>query len=99
MAVKAKSIINNFEKGEIIMEKVYAILEGIIPDVDLKSEKSLATDGYIDSFDIVTIISALEEEFGLSIPVDSMIPENFESVEAMWELICSLKEGTDNAAQ
>lgn len=81
------------------MDRIVAILGQIVSEVDLESEKSLVTDGYIDSFDIVTIISALEEEFCLSIPVDSMIPENFESVEAMWELVCSLKKGVDNAAQ
>lgn len=75
------------------MEKIINIMSEIISEIDLQAEKALVTDGYIDSFDIVTIIDRLEEEFDISIPVESMVPENFESVEAIFALVKSIKDG------
>lgn len=74
------------------MEKLYAMLEEIRPDVDFRSVNTLVSDGYIDSFDIVTIIASIEDGFSVEIPVDSMLPENFDSVEAMMKLINAAKE-------
>lgn len=75
------------------MERIHEILNDIVSGVDLDKENCLVTDGYIDSFDIVTIIDRLEEEFNISIPVESMVPENFESIDAMYLLISSIKDG------
>ena len=69
------------------MEKLYALLEDIRPDVDFRNTNTLVTDGFIDSFDIVTIIASIENEFSVEIPVDSMLPENFESAESIMKLI------------
>lgn len=74
------------------MKKMYEVIGDIISGVDLKQERYLVTDGYIDSFDIVTIIDRLEEEFDISIPVESMLPENFESVDAIYALVASICE-------
>lgn len=73
------------------MEKLYTILEEIRPDVDFRNINTLVTDGYIDSFDIVTIIASIEDEFSVEIPVDSMLPENFDSAEEIMNLIKSSK--------
>ena len=73
------------------MEKLYAILEEVRPDVDFRNIKTLVTNRYIDSFDIVTIISYVEDEFGVEIPVESMLPENFESAEDIMNVIEAAK--------
>lgn len=73
------------------MERLYAILEEIRPDVDFRNINTLVTDGYIDSFDIVTIMASIEDEFSVEIPVDSMLPENFDSVEEIMNLINASK--------
>lgn len=73
------------------MERLYAILEEIRPDVDFRNINTLVTDGYIDSFDIVTIMASIEDEFSVEIPVDSMLPENFDSVENIMNLINASK--------
>ena len=73
------------------MEKLYEILEEIRPDVDFRNINTLVTDGYIDSFDIVTIMASIEDEFSVEIPVDSMLPENFDSVEDIMNLINASK--------
>lgn len=69
------------------MDRLYEILEEIRPDVDFRNVKTLVTDRYIDSFDIITIISYVEDEFGIEISVESMLPENFNSAEAIMNLI------------
>ncbi|MCK9414428.1 MAG: phosphopantetheine-binding protein [Prolixibacteraceae bacterium] len=65
------------------MERLYEILEGIRPDVDFKSEKKLMDEGILDSFDVVSIISEFNDEFGIEIRVNELGPSNFNSVEAM----------------
>ena len=51
------------------MEKLYTLLEEIRPDVDFRNITTLVTDGFIDSFDIVSIIASIEDEFAVEIPV------------------------------
>ena len=53
---------------------------------------TLVTDGFIDSFDIVSIIASIEDEFAVEIPVDSMVAENFESAAAIMNLVNGVKK-------
>ena len=69
------------------MEELIKLLSEIRPDVDFASETNLATDGILDSFDIVTIGSELNETYNISIGVTDLLPENFDSAEAILELI------------
>ena len=74
------------------MEKLLEILKGIRPDVDFENENALIDDGILDSFDVVSIISELDDEFGVQVRITELDPENFNSVEAIWQLVQSLKE-------
>jgi acyl carrier protein len=56
------------------------------------NEKKLIDDGIIDSFDIIAIVSELNEEFDVQIPIDELEPDNFNTVEAIYELIIKLQE-------
>ena len=67
------------------------ILKGIRPDVDFENEKALIDDGFLDSFDVVSIISALDDEFGVQVRINELDPENFNSAEAIWKLVQELK--------
>ena len=69
------------------MEKVLSIVEEIRPDVDFAEETALIDDGVLDSFDIVSIISDLNDEYGINIRVHDLTPENFNSVEAIVKLV------------
>ena len=69
------------------MDKVLEILRSIRGDIDFTTEKALIDDGKLDSFDIVSIISELSEAFDVQISIDDMIPENFNSAEAMYALV------------
>lgn len=74
------------------MEKLYTLLEEIRPDVDFRNITTLVTDGFIDSFDIVSIIASIEDEFAVEIPVDSMVAENFESAAAIMNIVNGVKK-------
>lgn len=69
------------------MEKILKILNQIRSDIDFEKETALIDDGVLDSFDIVSIVSDLMEEFDIEISIDDMIPENFNSVSAINELV------------
>lgn len=74
------------------MEEILEILEGLHPEVDFETCKTLIDDKIIDSFDIVTLISDLSEEFDINIPVEDIIPDNFNSAKAIHALIERLLE-------
>ena len=63
------------------------ILTEICPGVDFENEKALIDDGLIDSLDIVAVVTELMEAFDVELGVDDLTPENFNSVEAIEELI------------
>lgn len=73
------------------MEKLLEILKGIRPDVDFENETALIDDGILDSFDVVSIISELDDEFDVQIRINELDPENFNSAEAIWKLVQELK--------
>ena len=73
------------------MEKLLEILKGIRPDVDFENETALIDDGILDSFDVVSIISDLDDVFDVQIRINELDPENFNSAEAIWKLVQELK--------
>lgn len=70
------------------MEKLVDILKELRPDIDIES-KSLVDDGMLDSFDIVTLVGELTDAFSIDIGVEDIVPENFNSVDAIMALINS----------
>jgi D-alanine--poly(phosphoribitol) ligase subunit 2 len=73
------------------MERLLEILNDIRPDVDFASETGLMDDGILDSFDMVSIISELNDEYSINIRVNELKPENFNSVEAIMKMVERLK--------
>jgi acyl carrier protein len=70
-------------------EELLEILTDCCPDVDFEHETALIDDGLLESLDIVTIVTDLTHRFGVEINVDDLLPENFNSVDAILELIRS----------
>jgi acyl carrier protein len=72
------------------MEKIIEILESIRADIDFTKEDKLIDDGILDSFDIVSIVGELCDYYDITITVDMMEPENFNSAEAIYTLVESI---------
>ena len=73
------------------MERLLEILKGIRPDVDFANETAMIDDGILDSFDVVSIISELDDAFDVQVRINELDPENFNSIEAIWNLVQELK--------
>ena len=73
------------------MEELLEILKSIRPDVDFDNETELIDEGILDSFDVVSIISEIDDKFNVQIRITELDPENFNSAEAIWNLIQELK--------
>lgn len=74
------------------MEELLEILKGVRADVDFENETELIDDGILDSFDVVAIISEIDDKYGVQIRINELDPENFNSAEAIWSLIQRLKD-------
>lgn len=74
------------------MEELLKLLKKVKPDIEFEGNEHLIDNEELDSFDIVSIVAAIDEEFDVEIGAGDIIPENFNSVEAMYQLIQRLEE-------
>lgn len=74
------------------MDTLMRILNEIDDSIDWKKEKAVIDDRLLDSFGVITLVSELEDAFGIEIEALEMVPENFNSAEAMDRMISRLKE-------
>ncbi len=74
------------------MEKIVEILSELHPEVDFNTAEDLIDDGILDSLDVVSIVAAVDTEFGVVIPAEEIVPENFNSAKALYELVIKLDE-------
>lgn len=74
------------------MEELLEILNDINPDVDYEKEDQLIDGKIYDSFSIITLISNISEEFDIELGPEHLIPENFNSAQAMWNMIQRVQE-------
>ncbi|MCR5845500.1 MAG: acyl carrier protein [bacterium] len=77
---------------EPTLDAVIALLEDINDDVDYEICTDLVDSRALTSFDILAIISAIDEEFDVSVPAKDIVPANFNSAQAILELIVRLAE-------
>lgn len=75
-----------------IMEELMEILSNLHPDVDFGTEERLVDDKILDSFDIVSLIAEINETFDIAITAKDILPENFNSAKALYDLIQKLEE-------
>lgn len=69
------------------METLLDILSELHPEVDFTTHTSLIDSKVLDSFDIVTIVAEVNAEFDVAIPAEELVPENFNSAQALYALI------------
>lgn len=71
-------------------ETILEILKDIRSDIDFESATALIDNGELTSLDIVAIVSEINDEFDVEISPDDLLPENFNSVDAICKLVASL---------
>ena len=74
------------------MNELIEILENLHPEVDFETCTTLIDDKILDSFDIISVISEINEEFDVVIPAEEIIPENFNSAQALYNLVTRLSD-------
>lgn len=75
------------------MDKLLEILNDINADVDYALEDKLIDEKIYDSFSIIMLISAISEGFDIELGPEHLVPENFNSAKAMWDMIQRVREG------
>ena len=69
------------------MDELLELLEDIKPTVDFRTCTGLIDDGYLDSFDILSIVSELNDAFGVEISPVDIVPGNFNSADTLWKMV------------
>jgi acyl carrier protein len=69
------------------MKSVLDILTEIRPEFDFNTSKDFIADGLLDSFDMVTLVSALDKNWSISIQGTDIVPENFQNLESIEALL------------
>ena len=69
-----------------IEQKIAEVLEEIQPAAEADCT-TLIDDNILDSFDILSLIADISDEFDISIPASEIIPENFNSVSALAAMV------------
>ena len=76
----------------ITLDDVIEMLEGVREGVDYENVTTLVDDRYLDSFDILAVVSAIDDEFDVEVPAKEIIPANFNSAQALTAMIQRLAE-------
>ncbi len=74
------------------MERLIEILEEIEDGVDYENCTTLIDQGILDSLAIISLVAEIEDEFDVQIPTVEIVPANFNSAKAIWNLITKLQE-------
>ena len=74
------------------MEELLEILNDLNPDIDYETEDKLIDNKCYDSFKIITLISMISDTFDVELGPEHLIPENFNSAQAMWDMIRRIQE-------
>jgi acyl carrier protein len=70
-----------------VKEKILNILSEIRPEFDFNDSSNFIEDGLLDSFDLMSLVSELDEQLGISIEGVEIIPENFENLDSVENLV------------
>ncbi len=69
------------------MKTVLEVLNGIRPEFDFTSSEDFIADGMLDSYDVITLISELDQSYGISIAGTDILPENVRNIAAIKQLL------------
>ena len=80
------------EMKEEMKQKILALLEKVLPQIDFTSSDALVDDGILDSITIVTMVSELSIEFNVTFDLDELEAENLNSIDAITETVLRLQQ-------
>ena len=69
------------------MKSIVEILKEIRPEFDFAASNDFIADGMLDSFDVVTLVAALDKNYGISINGVDIVPENFKNTQTIEALL------------
>ena len=74
------------------MEELMDILQEFEPGVDFEHCTDLINGKILNSLEILSLVAEIEDVFDITIPTVEIVPDNFNSAQAMWNMICRLQE-------
>lgn len=69
------------------MKKIIDLLKEIHPNYDYENSQDYITDGLLDSFDLMRLIMAIGNEYGVTIAGTDLMPDNFSSAKEIADLL------------
>ena len=73
------------------MKELLELLKKVRSDIDFEHETSMVTDELLESMDIMMIVTKLEEHYDITIDLETLVPENFESLESIFNMVNSIR--------
>jgi acyl carrier protein len=73
--------------GEIKMNEILNILKDVRPEINFETENNFISNGFLDSFDMITLVTELEKKFDILIDPLDILPENFESIDTIAKVV------------
>ena len=73
------------------MDQLLELLKDVNEDVDFTTQTAIIDDEVIDSLDLTGLIADMEDPFDIEIGMNDIVPENFNTVDAMWAMIQRLQ--------
>lgn len=80
-------------------EQILQILKDIQPGFDFEEDVDFVENGYLDSFDVVTLVTELEKTFAVAISALEIVPENFSSIKNICALVRRSPKSSEGATQ
>ena len=77
------------------MDEVIEILEELKPDVDYQTATNLVSSRVLDSLTILSLVAELEDNFDITIPAVEIVESNFNTAQAIWDMVQRLNEEDD----
>lgn len=74
------------------MESIFEILKKLAPDVDFDENTELIKNKIFDSLGIISLVAELSDEFDIEITPEDIVPENFETVQTIYNMIKRLED-------
>ena len=74
------------------MEELIEVLKSVKPGYDFTEDTELIKNKVFDSLAMIQLVAELSDEFDVEIAAEDIVPENFESVKSIYNMIKRLED-------